>query len=84
MGIAIEEPLPDGYEQELSKLAKVTDTGDDSGLSKLPLNIAHYESLRNKMLDIPVPVALKNAHLAILNSLSAMWLSFFMKRLMPI
>ncbi|HVU06507.1 MAG TPA: hypothetical protein VHC46_04760 [Thermodesulfobacteriota bacterium] len=71
LGAILEEPLPKGYEQELYIIARYNDTEDVSELPKLAQNIAHYTSLRNKILALSVPNPLKAAHIALLNSISA-------------
>ncbi|MDE1875073.1 MAG: hypothetical protein KGI79_03080 [Patescibacteria group bacterium] len=71
LGAILQAPLPPGYTSELTILAKASDSGDDSDLPKLALNVAHYQSVRDKILALPVPYALENAHVALINSISA-------------
>lgn len=71
MGLAITEPVSAGYENEIVIINRVYETDDSSDLKKLEENLARYQSIRNTVSSIPVPIALKNAHIATLNSLSA-------------
>lgn len=72
LGLILNTPIPKGYENELTIITRVNDTGNMEDLKKLALNIARYETLRDKIAALPVPVVLKSAHLSLVNSISAM------------
>jgi hypothetical protein len=72
LGAIIDAPFPKGYEQELTVINRVNETDNTDDLSKLSLNIKRYKDMRDKILALPVPNALKTAHLALINSISAM------------
>jgi len=71
LGNVITTPLPKDYEQELIIIGRVNDTGNTSDLKKLTLNINHYQSMRDEIVALYVPIALKTAHLSLINSISA-------------
>lgn len=72
MGIAVSRPVSAGFENEITIINRVYETDDASYLAKLPENLARYRDARAIATKIPVPKNLVNAHLAFLNSLSAM------------
>ncbi len=71
MASAISRPAPVGYESEIAIVNHVYETDDASYLEKLPQNIARYTEARKIASQIAVPKNLVDAHLAFLNSLSA-------------
>jgi hypothetical protein len=72
LGAIFQIPLPEGYENEIAVIERIGAGERPEDFDKLALNIERYESMREKILDLSVPFALKNVHLAIINSLSAM------------
>jgi hypothetical protein len=72
LGSIVNKPLPPNYEQEIVVLSKVNDTGNTEYFKKLGPNVKRYQEMRDKMLALPVPMDLKNVHLAFINSISAM------------
>lgn len=71
LGSAIGKPVPDDYEHEVVLINKMYETGDASYLDKLPQNLARYTQMRREVESIAVPKIFQNAHIAVLNSLSA-------------
>ncbi|MEK7607471.1 MAG: hypothetical protein AAB484_00900 [Patescibacteria group bacterium] len=72
LGMIFDEPMPKDYENELVIVNRVYETEKNEDLQKLALNIARYEKIRNNIAVIETPTPLKNAHISLLNSLSAM------------
>lgn len=70
LGIVFSKPTPAGYENELFIVNRVNETGKKADLKKLAQNISRYTTIRKELLETGVPKTLKNAHLAIINSLS--------------
>ncbi|HEY9481295.1 MAG TPA: hypothetical protein VIR98_03655 [Candidatus Paceibacterota bacterium] len=71
LGSALSQPLPEGYVNELTLLNQAYESGDTSGFEKMALNIARYQQIRTLIAGIPVPKTFSNAHIALLNSISA-------------
>ncbi len=71
LGMILNEPTPSGYENELVIVNRVYETEKNDDLQKLALNIARYEKIRDNIAFVSVPIALKVAHISLLNSLSA-------------
>ncbi len=72
LGTIFNEPTPSGYENELVIVNRVYETEKNDDLQKLALNMARYEKIRDNIAFVATPSALKNAHISLLNSLSAM------------
>ncbi|MDO8579286.1 MAG: hypothetical protein Q7R72_00230 [bacterium] len=72
LGTIFNEPTSSGYENELVIVNRVYETEKNEDLQKLALNIARYEKIRDNIAFVAVPTVLKNAHISLLNSLSAM------------
>ena len=70
LGIIFDKPAPADYENELVIINRVNETQNKKDLVKLAQNIARYTEIRQDLLDTPVPKALKNTHLALVNSFS--------------
>ncbi len=71
LGAAISQPVPSGYENEITLVNRAYETDDSSYLAKLPQNLARYKESRRLASQIPVPKNLVEAHIAYLNSLSS-------------
>jgi hypothetical protein len=67
----LKAPVPDGYEQELDIISRVTDTQNLEDLEKLDINIERYRSVRDSLLTLTVPKALITPHVALVNSVNA-------------
>ena len=72
LGDILQTPTPPGYEQELTLISRVSETKNTDDLQKLSLNIARYREIRDRLVALPVPNPLKNAHISMINSVSAM------------
>lgn len=71
IGSILQAPIPKGYEQELEIITRVTNTENTEDLEKLKLNIERYEGVLAELIDLPVPKALKEAHLTLINSVNS-------------
>ena len=71
LGSAFDQPIPKGYENEIVIINRVYETENYDDLEKLALNIARYNKMRSEIAAITVPNILKNAHISLLNSFSA-------------
>jgi hypothetical protein len=72
LGQIFDTPLPKGYENELYIVNRVAETENYAELDKLAQNKDRYQTIRSKIEDLSVPLPMKNAHIAFLNSLSAL------------
>lgn len=71
LGAILKTPIPRGYEQELTLISRVNESGKVEDLKKLDLNIRRYQTIQSGLVTLPVPNGLKNAHLALINAFSA-------------
>jgi hypothetical protein len=71
LGAAFDQPMPTGYENEVAILDRVYQTDNTEDLDKLAQNIARYVAIRSAIAQTAVPNSLSQAHIALLNSLSA-------------
>jgi hypothetical protein len=71
LGAALSQPVSSDYENEIVLVNKVYETDDPQYLDKLPENLQRYRKIRSLAASIAVPKGLKDAHIALLNSLSA-------------
>ncbi len=71
LGSALSQATPANYENEIAIINRAYETEDTKNLEKLAQNIDYYQKMRAAVEALPVPAPLKTAHVAFLNSLSA-------------
>jgi hypothetical protein len=70
LGQALNHPVSAEYENEVVIINRVYETDDPQYLSQLTENLKRYQAIRAQIEEIAVPRPLKEAHIAVLNSLS--------------